>query len=300
MAGQNNLEYEISRKDTPPQRDELHRGLGLLRVGIVLTVLTWVIWFGFSVLSSAFLSPIAGAWSIDWGLQIIFSVFSFAVIMLISLALHRCIRSVGLSSVRFSVRLLWIVLIIWLASEILDIIICLDGFVSGGKWFTTNLGPYLQYLFLPYSKIIIGFLFVLICSGLARELNSRFGDRLLGPPQLMFMVSCGIFVWIANSGVLYLLSGIIMNLGFGLWLSWGIRIVTLLLSSFALFWIWRAISQVQVRILIDDFCLNCGYDLTANISGKCPECGQVSSRGEARVWSGQPDPAGSRRSTCND
>ena len=62
-----------------------------------------------------------------------------------------------------------------------------------------------------------------------------------------------------------------------------LRIVSrvLLPLMMALFYIWtvrRGIRQSLRRQLVDQgipICLSCGYDLTGNVSGRCPECGEV-------------------------
>jgi predicted amidophosphoribosyltransferase len=49
----------------------------------------------------------------------------------------------------------------------------------------------------------------------------------------------------------------------------------------ALLW-WR-----DRRLIPPGHCQNCGYNLTGNVSGRCPECGQaIDSHGEAREANG--------------
>ena len=40
-------------------------------------------------------------------------------------------------------------------------------------------------------------------------------------------------------------------------------------------------DEEVVRVLCPNLCRQCGYDLTGNVSGRCPECGTAIARGEA-------------------
>jgi hypothetical protein len=44
---------------------------------------------------------------------------------------------------------------------------------------------------------------------------------------------------------------------------------------FVVFFVWRArmANRVLMRLQSEDVCNECGYDLTGNTSGRCPECG---------------------------
>jgi hypothetical protein len=46
--------------------------------------------------------------------------------------------------------------------------------------------------------------------------------------------------------------------------------VPLLISTSAAVLLWRSSRRIP-----DDHCRKCGYDLTGNVSGRCPECGEV-------------------------
>ena len=53
-----------------------------------------------------------------------------------------------------------------------------------------------------------------------------------------------------------------------------------LLGTAALVLLWRAIERPEVlarRRKRLGLCVQCGYDLTSNLSGVCPECGEVTS-----------------------
>lgn len=43
-------------------------------------------------------------------------------------------------------------------------------------------------------------------------------------------------------------------------------------AAASIFWLWRW-KQWKAR-LRKDLCLHCGYELTGNTSGVCPECGE--------------------------
>lgn len=47
--------------------------------------------------------------------------------------------------------------------------------------------------------------------------------------------------------------------------------VLLFPSAIATLWLWRSDRYVKIG------CTQCGYDLTGNVSGICPECGEPTS-----------------------
>jgi hypothetical protein len=60
-----------------------------------------------------------------------------------------------------------------------------------------------------------------------------------------------------------------------LWHSFEIRLLLLCLSGPALFVLTRFFAHRYIVRFVppDGACVNCGYDLTGNLSGVCPECG---------------------------
>ena len=44
--------------------------------------------------------------------------------------------------------------------------------------------------------------------------------------------------------------------------------------QFGVYWVHLPADQYAHR-LANNLCLHCGYDLTGNVSGLCPECGSV-------------------------
>lgn len=68
-----------------------------------------------------------------------------------------------------------------------------------------------------------------------------------------------------------LLQGLKEGLSVGMWIAIGIAIpVGLVAVVFQLITAWRMGDRVKCG-----HCSGCGYDLTGNASGRCPECGRV-------------------------
>ncbi len=94
----------------------------------------------------------------------------------------------------------------------------------------------------------------------------------------------GTALWPAAGGLLLaprqLLFSIESRLGFPRpWTYWAICLVVQFLWYYALavLWIWLR----DQRQPIPGHCANCGYDLTGNVSGRCPECGNTVEAGSS-------------------
>lgn len=258
-----------------PDRDELHRGLGLLRVCIVLQVLIWVAWIG---VVSMFLrgSPNTGPMSLVMGVSCLISILAILALVLLSIAMRRCMRSSGLSPKTLSVLLVRIVLLIWMFWALFH-------FFQNGAGFVVDIQSILiafqqqygHYITPPYSGHILRLLFVLCSIALARKVNTRCGNRLVGVREFRFVAACGMLVWLANVNVMMILYQKMAGGMNFLVMYWLYEIGSLMLKGFGVFWIWRALGLAQIRLNAQIFCLTCGYDLTGNISGTCPECGRT-------------------------
>lgn len=273
--GRMNEKFEENKNGIPLQREELSRGLGLLRACIVLFVLNWVAWLG---ITSMFLprSVNTGPLSLIMFMACLSSVLAILALMLLSIAMRRCTRSSGLSQLTLSALLVRIVLLIWMFWTLIHFFENVFGFVSGIQLHTSTLRQkYAQYIFPPYAGQILRLLFVLSSIALARSVNARFGNRLVGVWEFRLLAACGMLVWLANLNVLVILY---QNLTGGVnffVMYWLYGIGSLLLKGFCVFWIWRAIGRAQIRLNTEIFCPTCNYDLTGNVSGRCPECGKT-------------------------
>jgi len=137
-------------------------------------------------------------------------------------------------------------------------------------------------------NIILGLcslVLVLACASIAYMISNRFRDALIGRVHVVVLIAIGVLVWSIGFSTAVL----------GWWLSdpaataasaaWLTTYVTLSLASATgviVFHatLWHALRRAQRRIP-DKCCLACGYDLTGNESGVCPECGMATAKGEA-------------------
>ena len=277
MPGRESEKLEFSKNGMPLQRDGLHRGLGLLRVFIILIWLNFVVWIGFTTLFLA--SPInTGAWSLIWGVASFYSVFDLLTVILLSLAIRRCIQSSGISPRTISALLIRIVLLIWLFWAIINLF---QGLISFFGVFPLLRNAFERInelnIFFGYDRRIVGFLFVLGNIALARKANARFGNRLVGVREFWLVAACGMLmwlVWLVHTEVVSLfLRNLMGGNNFGMF--WTTKIGSLLLRGFGAFWIWRALGCAQKRLKAEIICPTCNYDLTGNTSGTCPECGKT-------------------------
>lgn len=85
-------------------------------------------------------------------------------------------------------------------------------------------------------------------------------------------------------------------------------VVPLWLATAAALLAWLILSWPDLRArwlawrLGPDHCLRCGYDLTGNVSGRCPECGKTIKPGQAAPGNGAGEPvaaAGNGESQMN-
>jgi len=97
-----------------------------------------------------------------------------------------------------------------------------------------------------------------------------------GRPALSFLVLIGVIliVW-AGRVSLFFFGGSVGNIADPVF---GVLIYGLLAGSpLLLIWLWnrrlRRSLRVQLRRKGVFLCIPCGYDLTGNVSGRCPECG---------------------------
>ena len=269
-----NENLELNKNGMPLQREGLHRGLGLLRVCIVLYVLNWVAWLG---IKSMFLpSPVnTGPLSLIMFASCLFSVFAIMTIMLLSIAMRRCTRSSGLSARTLSALLVRIVLLIWMFWTLIHLFQNVFGFVSEIQLLISIFQQkYAQYIFPPYAGHILRLLFVLSSIALARSVNACFSNRLVGVREFRLVVACGMLVCLADWSILIIIK---LNLTWGSFFVryWSYEIGSLLLKGFGVFWIWFAFGRAQIRLNSEIICPTCNYDLTGNTSGTCPECGKT-------------------------
>lgn len=287
MTGRVNEKPEDNVNAIPLQREGLHRGLGLLRVCIVLFVLNWVAWLG---ITSMFLprSVNTGPLSLIMFMACLFSVLAILALMLLSIAMRRCTWSSGLSPGTLSVLLVRIVLLIWMFWTLIHFIENVALFVCDIQVLLTAFHQkYGQYISPPYSGQSLRLLFVLSSIALARSVNACFGNRLVGVREFRLVAACGMLVWLANLNLLVILY---QNLTGGVnffVMYWLYGIGSLLLKGFCVFWIWRAIGRAQIRLNAEIPCPTCNYNLTGNVSGICPECGEAISN----AASTGPDPS---------
>ena len=286
MTGRVSEKLELNKNGMPFQCVVLHRGLGLLRVCIVLLVLNWVMWLG---IKSMFLptSVNTGPFSLIMFASCLYSVLAILTLMLLSIAMRRCTRSSGLSARTLSVLLLRIVLLIWMFWTLFHFFQNVAGFVVDIQLLLSEFQQkYAQYIFPPYAGHVLRLLFVLSSIALAQSVNARFGNRLSGVREFRLVAACGMLVCLADWGVVIIIK---LNLYWGNFLMsyWLYEIGILLLKGFGVFWIWRALGMAQRRLNAELPCRNCNYNLTGNISGTCPECGTTISN-EAPAG---PDPS---------
>lgn len=248
MTGRVNEKLELHKNGMPLQREGLHRGLGLLRVCLVLFLVNWAAWLG---IRSMFLprSVNTGPLSLIMGVSCLFSVLAILTLMLLSIAMRRCTRSSGLSPRTLSVLLVRIVLLIWMFWTLIHFFENIFGFVSGIQLLTSTFRQkYAQYIFPPYAGQILRLLFVLSSIALARTVNARFGNRLVGVWEFRFVAACGMLVCLANLNVLI---NLYLNLtgGVNFFVKyWSYEIGSLLLKGFGVFWIWCALGRAQIRL----------------------------------------------------
>lgn len=279
MTGRVNEKLEEDMNGMPLQREELSRGLGLLRACIVLFVLNWVAWICFT---SIFLASRVntGAWSLIQGTGCAYSAFALATVILLSLAIKRCVRSSGLSPLVFSALLVRIALLAWLFWSMLHLLSGLTAFVGAYPLVLSMFrGKYEHLIFAPFVWRIVGFLFVIGSIALARNLNARCGNRLLSIREFRLLAACGMLIWLewlVHTEVVSLLLSILMG-GKIFGMFWTTKIGSLLLRGFGAFWIWRALGRAQKLLNAEIICPNCNYDLSGNVSGTCPECGDKTS-----------------------
>ena len=105
---------------------------------------------------------------------------------------------------------------------------------------------------------------------------SRLVRKWLGPPPLDEHVSLGLAVPFAVAGLVSLaaaVSGVVAEGG-----TWA----TAVYGGLAAVWLGAAVGpfgrrwwrgRLGQRRVLDNLCPHCGYDLTGNVSGVCPECG---------------------------
>ena len=274
MAGRVSEKLEVSRKAMPLDRDGLRRGLGLLRVCLVLFLVNWVAWLG---IKSMFLpsSVSTGPFSLIMFMSCLYSVLAILTLMLLSIAMRRCTRSSGLSARTLSVLLVRIVLLIWMFWTLIHFFENVFGFVSGIQLLLSEFPQkYAQYIFPPYAGHILRLLFVLSSIALARSVNACFSNRLVGVREFRLVVACGMLVCLADWSILIIIK---LNLTWGSFFVryWSYEIGSLLLKGFGVFWIWFAFGRAQIRLNSEIICPTCNYDLTGNTSGTCPECGKT-------------------------
>ena len=94
-----------------------------------------------------------------------------------------------------------------------------------------------------------------------------------GPLVLLLAVSLLVCAAVAASGA---------DLPWGYWacvscaaVPLGPPLVYVILNSFVRRWRVRSPEEVRSDRRRKGLCLSCGYDLTGNVSGVCPECGEV-------------------------
>jgi uncharacterized paraquat-inducible protein A len=123
----------------------------------------------------------------------------------------------------------------------------------------TGACPHCRHRFSIYMKIIMRYLRCKRCHSLI-----EFQRRL--PFQWI------IAIWLVANGIPRFV-GAEFDLEGGFWL---------LLATVMALLVWVPVIPGQVIQARGDYCKKCGYDLVSNTTGRCPECGQSTSKA-ARV-----------------
>jgi hypothetical protein len=72
-------------------------------------------------------------------------------------------------------------------------------------------------------------------------------------------------------------NGVVENLELTYWYSASDWFLLLIFAVLPALWLRKRMSRLRLK---DGMCPSCGYDLTGNVSGVCPECGKLISKRE--------------------
>lgn len=147
-----------------------------------------------------------------------------------------------------------------------------------------------------FGQYVWSLAFTITVIRLANVVNRRFEDRLIGPRHRLTLIVFCYLVWLFGSITVALAEWWGASGGAGtippLWLlyffqlyRWGNPAVTFLLLG----WIWFALNLARMRLLTENRCAACDYDLTGNVSGSCPECGHSLQKPDTSTPLSQPD-----------
>lgn len=245
--------------------DPLYRGLWMLQLFAALNVLIFAASIGLGFTRIAF----------DGWFSLSIQMLSLLSWILFAWGLRLCLRRCPMRPKHPAVVIAWITTIIFIAGALA---FACDGIISIIAKPIFDFEPLLNRI-ISFFFLVLRLFLGLSCAHMAYLLAQRFQYRLIGRVHLVALIAFGVLLWSCSLSI-RVFSLLVISSGptYGM-TRWSEGFMTTrFLQGFAIlipvFYcaIWHALGRARKRIPVG-LCMACGYNLTGNLSGSCPECG---------------------------
>lgn len=245
--------------------DPLYRGLWMLQLFAALNVVGFAASFGWGFSRYAY----TGWFSLS------IQMLSLLGWILFAWGLRLCLRRCPMRPKHPAVVIAWVTTIIFIAW---GLALACDGIIAIIAKPIIEFNPLLNRIF-SFFFLMLRLLLGLSCAHMAYLIAQRFQYRLIGRGDLFVLIAFGVLLWSCSlsTRVFFLWqSSSGSTIGMTGWseayVTWFTQVVVVLIPAFHGA-IWYALGRARKRIPVG-LCMACGYNLTGNESGLCPECGE--------------------------